>query len=146
MSSTLRYLSSADVTALMPPMAEVVDLVQEALRHHGEGNTQMPAKIDLTPKADSLLHAMPAHVAPAGATGMKWVAGYPANKEQGLPYIHGTLVLNDAETGRPLAIMDAGAYFVPFSTSFSFPRPAIVSVDGTTPDMVATCSLSVLFS
>jgi diaminopimelate decarboxylase len=25
--------------------------------------------------------------------------------------------------------MDAGAYFVPFSTSFSFPRPAIVALD-----------------
>lgn len=32
--------------------------------------------------------------------------------------------------GDSVAIMDAGAYFVPFSTSFSFPRPAIVSVDG----------------
>lgn len=31
--------------------------------------------------------------------------------------------------GDTLAIMDAGAYFVPFSTSFSFPRPAIVAVD-----------------
>jgi diaminopimelate decarboxylase len=25
--------------------------------------------------------------------------------------------------------MDAGAYFVPFSTSFSFPRPGIVLLD-----------------
>jgi diaminopimelate decarboxylase len=32
--------------------------------------------------------------------------------------------------GDSVAIMDAGAYFVPFSTSFSFPRPAIVMVDG----------------
>jgi diaminopimelate decarboxylase len=31
--------------------------------------------------------------------------------------------------GDSLAIMDAGAYFVPFSTSFSFPQPAIVLVD-----------------
>jgi diaminopimelate decarboxylase len=31
--------------------------------------------------------------------------------------------------GDCLAIMDAGAYFVPFSTSFSFPRPAIVTID-----------------
>lgn len=31
--------------------------------------------------------------------------------------------------GDTIAIMDAGAYFVPFSTSFSFPRPAIVIVD-----------------
>lgn len=32
--------------------------------------------------------------------------------------------------GDSVAIMDAGAYFMPFSTSFSFPRPAIVMVDG----------------
>jgi diaminopimelate decarboxylase len=25
--------------------------------------------------------------------------------------------------------MDAGAYFVPFSTAFSFPRPGIILVD-----------------
>lgn len=34
------------------------------------------------------------------------------------------------EVGDTLAIMDAGAYFVPFATSFSFPQPAIVLVDG----------------
>jgi diaminopimelate decarboxylase len=28
-----------------------------------------------------------------------------------------------------VAIMDAGAYFVPFSTSFSFPRPAVVMIE-----------------
>ncbi len=32
--------------------------------------------------------------------------------------------------GHILAIMDAGAYFVPFSTTFSFPKPAIVLQDG----------------
>jgi diaminopimelate decarboxylase len=33
--------------------------------------------------------------------------------------------------GHVLAIMDTGAYFVPFSTTFSFPKPAIVVQDGT---------------
>lgn len=37
--------------------------------------------------------------------------------------------LPDLVPGDSLAIMDAGAYFVPFSTSFSFPRPAIVALD-----------------
>lgn len=37
--------------------------------------------------------------------------------------------LPDLRPGDSLAIMDAGAYFVPFSTSFSFPRPAIVALD-----------------
>lgn len=32
--------------------------------------------------------------------------------------------------GDALAIMDTGAYFVPFATSFSFPQPGVVMVDG----------------
>jgi len=39
-------------------------------------------------------------------------------------------LLPELAVGDALAIMDAGAYFVPFATSFSFPRPAIVMVDG----------------
>ncbi|MGH9272409.1 MAG: diaminopimelate decarboxylase family protein [Ilumatobacteraceae bacterium] len=39
--------------------------------------------------------------------------------------------LPDLQPGHVLAIMDTGAYFVPFSTEFSFPRPAIVMQDGT---------------
>ena len=31
--------------------------------------------------------------------------------------------------GDSLAILDAGAYFVPYQTNFSFPRPAIVMVE-----------------
>jgi diaminopimelate decarboxylase len=37
--------------------------------------------------------------------------------------------LPELSAGDSLLIMDAGAYFVPFSTAFSFPRPAIVAVD-----------------
>jgi diaminopimelate decarboxylase len=37
--------------------------------------------------------------------------------------------LPELAPGDTLAIMDAGAYFVPFATSFSFPQPAIVLVD-----------------
>lgn len=43
--------------------------------------------------------------------------------------IHWGARLPELHVGDSLAIMDAGAYFVPFSTSFSFPRPAIVTVD-----------------
>jgi diaminopimelate decarboxylase len=39
------------------------------------------------------------------------------------------LRLPELSVGDTLAIMDSGAYFVPFSTSFSFPQPAIVMVD-----------------
>jgi diaminopimelate decarboxylase len=44
--------------------------------------------------------------------------------------LYAALRLPPLTDGDCLAIMDAGAYFVPFSTSFSFPRPAIVVLDG----------------
>jgi len=40
------------------------------------------------------------------SAGIKWVSGYPENFRRGLPYISGLLILNDAETGIPYAVMD----------------------------------------
>ena len=49
---------------------------------------------------------MPAYLRDEDVVALKWVGGYPANKARGLPYITGLVILNDAETGLPLAIMD----------------------------------------
>ena len=49
---------------------------------------------------------MPAYVQEPEVAGLKWVSGYPPNPAKGLPYITGLLVLNDPETGVPLAVMD----------------------------------------
>jgi ornithine cyclodeaminase/alanine dehydrogenase-like protein (mu-crystallin family) len=39
---------------------------------------------------------------------MKWVAGFATNNASGLPAIHAVVVLNDAATGVPVAILDGG--------------------------------------
>jgi alanine dehydrogenase len=49
---------------------------------------------------------MPAYLERSDVVALKWVAGYPSNKPKGLPYISGLVVLNDAETGLAIAIMD----------------------------------------
>ena len=49
---------------------------------------------------------MPAYLRDEDVAALKWVSGYPGNKARGLPYISGLIVLNDAETGLPIAIMD----------------------------------------
>jgi ornithine cyclodeaminase/alanine dehydrogenase len=49
---------------------------------------------------------MPAFIPALKAAGMKWVSGYPENYKRGLPYITGLLILNDTETGLPIAVMD----------------------------------------
>jgi ornithine cyclodeaminase/alanine dehydrogenase-like protein (mu-crystallin family) len=39
---------------------------------------------------------------------VKWVTGFPANIDAGAAAIHATVILSDARTGAPRAIMDAG--------------------------------------
>jgi diaminopimelate decarboxylase len=43
--------------------------------------------------------------------------------------LYGAWNLPELAVGDALAIMDAGAYFVPFATSFSFPQPAVVLLE-----------------
>jgi ornithine cyclodeaminase/alanine dehydrogenase len=101
------YLTHDDVAALGLGDADVLELVRTALIEHGKGACEMPAKIGLHPLTDTLMHAMPAHVPAARACGLKWASCFPANAQHGLPQTSGLLVLNDPETGWPIAVMDA---------------------------------------
>ncbi len=87
-------------------MAEIIATVESAFREKGEGRMEMPPKIGIHTMPDAFLHAMPAYLPRQKAAGMKWVGGYPENTKRGLPYITGLLILNDAETGIPIALMD----------------------------------------
>lgn len=100
------YLSRDGVGSLGVTMREVIDAVEAAFREHGEGRVEMPPKPGIHTRPDSFLHAMPVFVPALRAAGIKWVGGYPENPRRGLPYITGLLVLNDDETGVPLAVMD----------------------------------------
>ena len=105
-ASTLRYLSRRDVESLALPMPDVIAAVEEAFREKGNGSAEMPPKPGVHPLPDAFIHAMPAFLREMGAAGLKWVSGFPQNQARGLPYIAGLFVLNDVETGFPLAVMD----------------------------------------
>jgi ornithine cyclodeaminase/alanine dehydrogenase-like protein (mu-crystallin family) len=100
------YLTYADVASVGLDMAEIITALERMFREKGEGRVEMPPKIGIHPTADAFIHAMPAVSLGQRAAGMKWVSGYPENSKRGLPYISGVLILNDFETGLPLAIMD----------------------------------------
>jgi ornithine cyclodeaminase/alanine dehydrogenase-like protein (mu-crystallin family) len=102
----LLYLSRADVEAVGVAMPEIIDALDEAFRQHGQGKVEMPPKPGVHSRPDAFIHAMPCYIPGPEAIGVKWVAGYPDNPQRGLPYISGLLVLNDADTGLPLAVMD----------------------------------------
>jgi alanine dehydrogenase len=95
------------VRELLPPLDAQLDLVEATYRAMARGEVELPPKIGVHPRPDSFLHAMPAFSRPDDNVVLKWVAGYPANPARGLPFISGVIVVNDAGTGVPLAIMDA---------------------------------------
>ena len=102
----LIYLSRKDVEGLNMTMPEVLAAVDNGFRLKGLGKTEMPPKPGIHPRPNAFIHAMPAYVQEVEAAGLKWVSGFPANPEKGLPYITGLLVLNDPATGIPIAVMD----------------------------------------
>ena len=110
----LRWFGVDDVVAAMPPLEErlrLAELTMTALARPGA--SQLPPKIAIHPRPDAaFVHAMPAHLrgddVGGDLVGMKWVAGYATNTALGLPSISAVIVLNDPETGVPVAILDGG--------------------------------------
>lgn len=103
----LLYLSRADVETVGVTMREIIGALEEMFRLKGDGQVEMPPKPGLHPLPDAFIHAMPAYIPAMRSAGIKWVSGYPQNQARGLPYISGLLILNDPQTGLPLAVMDA---------------------------------------
>lgn len=87
-------------------MTEIIDSLQKMFLEKGHGRVEMPPKPGIHTRPDAFIHAMPAYIPQMKSAGMKWVSGYPENQKKGLWYINGLLILNDDETGIPLAIMD----------------------------------------
>lgn len=110
----LRWFSADDVHAAMPPIEQRLQLAEVTLTALARpGAAQLPPKIAIHPRpAASFVHAMPAHLrgdeASGDLLGMKWVAGYATNGEIGLPAISAVVILNDAATGVPTALLDGG--------------------------------------
>jgi ornithine cyclodeaminase/alanine dehydrogenase len=103
---TVLYLSRKDVETINLPMREIIDALDTMFKEKGAGRIEMPPKPGIHTRPDAFIHAMPAYIPSVESAGIKWVSGYPDNQKKGLPYITGLLILNDPETGIPLAIMD----------------------------------------
>nr|MDT0657165.1 2,3-diaminopropionate biosynthesis protein SbnB [Micromonospora sp. DSM 115978] len=92
-------------------MAQVVDVVEEAYRRHDAGRTVNPDSYFLRfpDRPDSRIIALPAAIdmAETRVAGIKWISSFPANVAKGVPRASAVLVLNDYETGYPIALLEA---------------------------------------
>jgi 2,3-diaminopropionate biosynthesis protein SbnB len=91
--------------------AGLIDTVAETYLAHEKGQTTNPDSYFLKfPEKDlRRIIALPAALhGDNGISGIKWIASYPSNLDKGLQRASAVLVLNDAETGYPIALLECG--------------------------------------
>jgi ornithine cyclodeaminase/alanine dehydrogenase len=80
------------------------------LPEQARGRVAMPAKVTMNLAEFGLSAwntAMPAYIESLGASGFKWVGGFAENRRlYGLPFLISLILVQDAPTGYPLAVMD----------------------------------------
>ncbi len=105
----MRILSRRQVLELLS-LHDCIEAVANAFRAHAEGRTLGPGVLGVPAARGGF------HIKAAGLVGSrsyfaaKTNANFPDNPQRfGLPTIRGTVVLADAETGEPLAMMDSAS-------------------------------------
>lgn len=88
-------------------MPRAIELMKSAYRDLSAGNVDSPLRTVLVNDNGTVLYK-PAYSDDAGIFCVKVVSVFPANVEKGLPVTPGVIVVNSAETGMPLAILEAG--------------------------------------
>ncbi len=123
--SELLYLSEQDCKDTGTTVEEIIGATERGMIAYSKREVEMPAKIGIHPQPDSLMHAMPAYLPQEYACGIKWGSNFPTNKTRypGLTPTNCQIIYNDAETGLPLAIMDAT-----WITEIRTPATAIVGI------------------
>ncbi len=100
------YLSDADIRATGLSLAEVEAAVEAVFAAKAAGRVAMKPKLSLQAAAGARFMASAGVLDAPAYGGVKWV-GVGDATASGLPHIAGTVLLNDAATGMPVAIMDA---------------------------------------
>ena len=105
----LLVLSRRDVLDLLT-LPDCIGAVDRAFRLHAEGRTLGPGVLGV-PAVDGGFHIKAAGlIGDRGYFAAKTNANFPQNPRRfGLPTIQGTIVLADASTGVPLAIIESGS-------------------------------------
>lgn len=94
------------------PMATAVEVMREAFAAHARQQVQSPPRTVLrTGTGRGATLVMPAATKSGGAEllAVKVVSVFPENPRRGLRAIHGTVLVSDAETGAPRALLDGVA-------------------------------------
>lgn len=95
-------LSEGDILKAVTP-EEIVDAVESAMRLYETDEFHMPDRMHIDYKENVLL-LMPCFTTEKFST--KLVSVFPGNAQKNVPVVIGAVLLNDGETGEPLALLN----------------------------------------
>jgi alanine dehydrogenase len=105
----LRVLSADDVARALP-MSQAIEGVKEAYAQLSAGRVTLPlrTRIDV-PEYQGASLIMPAYLQSSGNMAVKIVSVFPRNVAQGIPTIAAVVIVVDAKTGLPSAILEGAS-------------------------------------
>ena len=104
------YLNDEHIRELGTDWNVLTDLIREVIRIEDAGGCVHPLKpyLRFGDPANRII-AMPAYVGGKfNLAGIKWIASFPGNPILGMPRAHNTVILNDAASGKQLAVLNSG--------------------------------------
>jgi ornithine cyclodeaminase len=111
----LRILRANDVRAAVD-MPAAIAVMHTAFAQLASGMAEVPERVAVSvPDQDATALVMPAYLRTGRELGVKVVGVFPGNVARGLPTVPATVLLLDAATGLPLALMD-GTYLTALRT------------------------------
>ncbi|RUT68616.1 2,3-diaminopropionate biosynthesis protein SbnB [Flavobacterium cupreum] len=105
------YLGDKDVKHIRLNWEQNIDVIATATQCIKSKDIAQPVKPYLRygdPK--NRIIAMPAFIGgDINRSGIKWIASFPDNIKKDIPRAHGVIILNEAETGQPLCVINSGS-------------------------------------
>lgn len=102
------YLNTKDIQTIGRDWKATVEVIEQAVKLMGKGEFHQPIKPYVNfPDPQNRIIAMPAYLgSDVNVAGIKWIASFPKNIDNGILRAHSVTIVNDAGTGKPLATIN----------------------------------------
>jgi ornithine cyclodeaminase/alanine dehydrogenase-like protein (mu-crystallin family) len=105
-AAVVPFLTAEQIFELVPP-ERALEAVRDGFVAYARGEWSMPPKVYVPAYPAGDFRAMPA--LGAGYATLKWVTSFPGNPERELPTVTAIVLVSDAATGMPVAVLEGSS-------------------------------------
>lgn len=107
----MRYLSEKNIKDIELNWKKNVSVIANAVQCIKANDIAQPVKPYLRyGDTKNRIIAMPAFIGgDINTAGIKWIASFPGNIDKGMARAHSVIIINEAETGRPISVINSGS-------------------------------------